>query len=109
MSNKSKTKQNIILLLMVVVIVLIPVMFIKGEYGGSDGEAEAAITELDKNYEPWFEPIFEPASGEIESLLFTLQGSIGVGIITGILGYYAGRNKCMKEVTNGQVHVLEGQ
>ena len=33
------------------------------------------------DYQPWFQPLYEPASGEIESLLFTLQGSLGAAVI----------------------------
>ncbi len=39
------------------------------------------------DYQPWFQPLYEPASGEIESLLFTLQGSLGAAVIFYILGY----------------------
>lgn len=86
-------KQNIILLLTCVLIAtgafaLAP----KGaEFGGSDGGAETAITKDNPDYKPWFSSLYEPASGEIESMLFTLQGSIGAGVIAYILGYQKGR------------------
>lgn len=86
-------KQNILLLLSCVLIA-VGAFFLApkdAEFGGSDGGAETAITEVNPNYEPWFASIYEPASGEIESLLFTLQGSIGVGIITYVLGYRKGK------------------
>ncbi|AMB96582.1 energy-coupling factor ABC transporter substrate-binding protein [Aerococcus urinae] len=86
-------KKNLLLILLALLIMFIPLFTIDGEYEGSDGGAEELIGELDESYTPWFEPIFEPASGEIESLLFTLQGSIGTGIICGIVGYYLGKNK----------------
>lgn len=92
--NKSTTRLNIILLLAVVVLMVGALVINQtGEYGGSDGEAEAVITEINPSYEPWFDSLLEPKSGEIESLLFTLQGSLGVGIITYILGYYKGKKK----------------
>lgn len=92
--NKSKTKLNIILLLAVAGLMIGALLINQtGEYGGSDGQAEEVITELAPDYTPWFESILEPKSGEIESLLFTLQGSLGVGIITYILGYCKGRKK----------------
>lgn len=87
-------KKNLVLLVIVVVMCLIPFFMPtnKGaEYGGSDDQAETAITQSHPDYKPWFESFFEPASGEIESLLFTLQGSIGTGVICYILGYYRGR------------------
>lgn len=92
--NKSKMSLNIILLLAVAALMVGALLINQnGEYGGSDGEAETVITEINPNYEPWFDSLLEPKSGEIESLLFTLQGSLGVGIITYILGYYKGKNK----------------
>jgi cobalt/nickel transport protein len=39
-------------------------------------------------YEPWFQPLWEPPSGEIESLLFSLQAAIGAVIIGYFFGYY---------------------
>lgn len=85
-------KKTLILLAMVIALVVLP-FFINhgGEYGGSDGEAENQILVTAPDYKPWFEPLYEPASGEIESLLFTLQGSIGAAVIFYILGYYRGR------------------
>lgn len=92
--NKSKMSLNIILLLAVATLMVGALLINQnGEYGGSDGEAETVITEINPDYEPWFDSLLEPKSGEIESLLFTLQGSLGVGIITYILGYYKGKNK----------------
>ncbi len=61
------------------------------EFGGSDDQAESAISQTHPDYKPWFSSFFEPASGEVESLLFTLQGSLGTGVICYILGYYRGR------------------
>lgn len=39
-------------------------------------------------YQPWFQSIYTPPSGEIESLLFALQAAIGSIIIGYFLGYY---------------------
>lgn len=74
-------QKNLLLFILVVLIAVIPLAFVEGEYGGSDGEAEALITEINTEYTPWASPLFEPASGEIESLLFALQAAIGAGII----------------------------
>ncbi|WP_058911268.1 energy-coupling factor ABC transporter substrate-binding protein [Entomohabitans teleogrylli] len=85
-------KKTLILLGLVAALMIVP-FFIDhgGEFGGSDGEAEQQIMAIAPDYQPWFEPLYEPASGEIESLLFTLQGSIGAAVIFYILGYYRGR------------------
>ena len=56
-------------------------------------EAEAAIGEINAEYEPWFESLWEPPSGEIESLLFVLQAAIGAGFIGYFIGYMRGKHK----------------
>lgn len=62
------------------------------EWGGADSEAEGVIEELTGGtYEPWFEPIMEPPSGEIESLLFSFQAAIGAIVIGYFFGYYRGK------------------
>jgi cobalt/nickel transport protein len=87
-------KKNLILALLVVVLAVIPLLISKdGEFGGSDDQAEAAITEIDANYKPWFSPIWEPPSGEIESLLFALQAAIGTGVVCYYFGYLKGKSK----------------
>ncbi len=97
-ASKSKTKVNLILLLAVAALMVGALLINQqGEYGGSDGEAEEMIAAINPDYTPWFESILEPKSGEIESLLFTLQGSLGVGIITYILGYYKGKKKSVAD------------
>ena len=100
MKNK-RVLTNVILLLLVVFITIIPFFVAKnGEFGGSDDQAEEAITQIDENYEPWFSPLFEPASGEIESLWFALQAAIGAGVIGFGLGYLKGKKKVNDEVND---------
>jgi cobalt transport protein len=62
------------------------------EWGGSDDAAVNKIGEM-SNYKPWFSPIWKPPSGEIETLLFSLQAAIGAGIIGYIAGLYTGRKE----------------
>ncbi|BCG08881.1 MULTISPECIES: energy-coupling factor ABC transporter substrate-binding protein [Buttiauxella] len=87
-------KKTLILLALVVGLMIVP-FFVShgGEYGGSDDQAEGQILVVAPHYKPWFKPLYEPASSEIESLLFTLQGSIGTAVIFYILGYYRGRRE----------------
>ncbi|MDN5859036.1 MAG: energy-coupling factor ABC transporter substrate-binding protein [Pseudonocardia sp.] len=80
------TALNWLLVVGVLVLVAVPVVFIDGAFTGSDGQAETAITESHPDYEPWFGPLYEPPSGEIESGLFALQAALGAGL----LGYYFG-------------------
>ena len=83
---KRSTLVNWLLLAAVVVLVAFPVVFVNGEFAGSDGQAEDAVTASHPDYRPWFAPLYEPPSGEIESGLFALQAAIGAGV----LGYYFG-------------------
>jgi len=86
-------KKNLLLLVAVVALTLLPILFLQdAEFGGADGEAEKAITEINSEYEPWFTAIWEPPSGEIESLLFVLQGVVGALIIGYFIGYMRGKN-----------------
>ena len=87
-------KWTILVLCAVIALAIVPLVVTGGaEFGGADGEAETAITEIDAGYEPWFSSIWEPPSGEIESLLFALQAAIGAGLVFYALGYYIGRAK----------------
>ena len=80
-------QKNLILVVLVVILAAAPLWLCKNaEFGGADGMAEELITETNPDYEPWFQPILEPASGEIESLLFALQAAIGAGIVGFVLG-----------------------
>ena len=93
MKKSSSARQNWLLAIAVLIITVVPVIFVRGEYGGADGQAEEAISKAHPNYEPWFEPFFEPPSGEIESLLFSSQAAIGAGVIGYAIGLYKGRNQ----------------
>lgn len=87
-------KKNIFLIILVVILAILPLFFQKGaEFGGSDDQAEAAITKIDASYKPWFSSIWEPPSGEIESLLFCLQAAIGAGFIGYFIGFSRGKQK----------------
>lgn len=99
MSTNSKVKtrnKNILLLILTVILIIVPLILNStAEYGGADGEAESLISEINPNYKPWFNSLYEPPSGEIESLLFSTQAAIGAGIIGYFLGYKKGKkDKC---------------
>jgi cobalt/nickel transport protein len=81
---KRRTLTNLALLLSIIALAVIPLMAHSGsaEFAGADGEAEDAVSMVDPRYEVWFEPLFEPASGEIESGLFALQAGLG-GVVMG--------------------------
>ncbi|MGE4282428.1 MAG: energy-coupling factor ABC transporter substrate-binding protein [Clostridia bacterium] len=98
--NKGLLKNNLLLLLLVVVIAVLPLILVQNaEFGGADGEAEGIILAINPDYEPWFHSIIEPASGEIESLLFALQAVLGSAVIFYYIGYVTGKKKGMEQAS----------
>lgn len=85
-----KKSTVIILLILVAIIAVYPLVTQQeAEFEGADGEAEEVITEINEDYEPWFEPLVGELPGEVESALFAIQAAIGASII----GYYFGSRK----------------
>lgn len=73
-------------------------------FGGADERAQQAIGTVAPDYEPWFAPVFEPASGEIASLLFALQAAIGAGVIGYWLGMSVARERARREAKHTESH-----
>lgn len=92
-TNPEKKQGNLWLIVAILALIVTPLLLVKGEYEGADGQAEALITEMNPDYEPWFEAIFEPPSGEIENLLFVSQAALGAGLLGYVIGFYKGRNQ----------------
>lgn len=89
--NNKKTFYSLLLIVLIFALIVFPLVFVSGaEFMGADGEAEELITEISPDYEPWFTSVWEPPSGEIESLLFAMQGALGAGFIFYYLGYKRG-------------------
>ncbi len=85
-------KNNLLLIALVLLIVIVPlVMNPNHEFGGADGEAMALVESSSEGFEPWFNSIWTPPSGEIESLLFAVQAALGSGVLMYILGYLKGK------------------
>ncbi|MER7441736.1 energy-coupling factor ABC transporter substrate-binding protein [Micromonospora avicenniae] len=87
---KRFSRVNLLLVLAVLLLTVAPVALGLGSgqepFTGADALAEQAIVDNHPDYEPWFSPIYEPPSGEVESALFALQAALGAGF----LGYYFG-------------------
>ena len=103
-----KRIQNLLLILGVVLLALIPLWIVEkpaagpdGEavaiFGGADDQAKNLIGEIRPDYQPWFSPLVEPASGEIASMLFALQAALGAGFIGYYLGVSVTREKMRRE------------
>ncbi|MHC5614816.1 MAG: energy-coupling factor ABC transporter substrate-binding protein [Nostoc sp.] len=97
MSQSKKGLSNWLLVVAVLALAVAPLIFVRGgEFAGSDDKAEIAITEIQPGYKPWFKSFFEPASGEIESLLFASQAALGAGVVGFAIGLYKGRSQQQK-------------
>ncbi|GAV21998.1 energy-coupling factor ABC transporter substrate-binding protein [Carboxydothermus pertinax] len=88
-----RTFTNIILLILVIALIAVPMFLVKGEFSGADELASRVIEKQDPNYKPWFSPVWEPPSGEIESFLFALQAALGAGFVGFYLGYLKGKKE----------------
>lgn len=87
-----KKSTRIVLGILVALLAILPLYLNKdAEFGGADGQAEEIVLEMNDTFEPLLEPLFEPASGEIESVLFALQAAAGAGVIFYYLGYQKGK------------------
>ncbi|WP_070000890.1 energy-coupling factor ABC transporter substrate-binding protein [Cellulosilyticum sp. I15G10I2] len=93
MKLKSVNK-NLVLGALVILLMVLPLMINKdAEFEGADGAAEAMIAEINPDYEPWMGFMFEPPSGEVETLLFSLQAALGTAVIFYYIGYSKGKKK----------------
>lgn len=96
-------KKVILLILLVILLSFIPLFALTdAEFGGSDDAGSQVVEEVDSGFKPIAEPILEKMlghelPGEIESLLFCIQSSIGVGIIAFFMGRFVERKKLGKE------------
>ncbi|MEU5894715.1 energy-coupling factor ABC transporter substrate-binding protein [Streptomyces venezuelae] len=91
-------KINTLLLLIVAALAVLPIALGLGDdeeepFAGADAQAETAITEIEPDYEPWFSPLYEPPSGEVESALFALQAALGAGVLAYYFGIRKGRRQ----------------
>ncbi len=108
-----KRSHNILLIIAVIVLAVCPLFLVQkpapdanGEraeiFAGADDKARHMVSEIDPNYKPWFEPLIEPASAEIASLLFALQAAIGAGVIGYYLGSAVTRDKMQRAQNAGK-------
>ncbi|MFZ5652135.1 MAG: energy-coupling factor ABC transporter substrate-binding protein [Bacillota bacterium] len=97
-ATKNLVLKNMLLVILVVALAVVPLAIHSGaEFGGADGEAEKVIKDVNPGYQPWFESIWEPPGGEIESLIFALQAAIGSGFIGYYFGYVRGKRRVQEK------------
>lgn len=94
--------KTIVILIVIAIIFIVPFVMYnglgedEGYFGGSDDSGSEYIEQNNPDYQPWAEVVWEPPSGEIESLLFALQAAIG-GLIFGyVFGMYNTQRKAKK-------------
>ena len=103
-----KRHQNLLLLIAVVLLAALPLWLVKtpapdvdgrpvAVFAGADDQAKELIGTIAPDYQQWFEPLLEPASGEIASLLFALQAALGAGFIGYYLGVSVTRERMLRE------------
>ena len=89
--------QNWLLAIAVIALTVFPLAFVRGDYSGSDGQAQDAITDIQPSYQPWASHLLQPASKEIESLLFASQAALGAGVMGYVIGLYKGRSQAIAQ------------
>lgn len=60
-------------------------------FGGTDARVTQILEE--DGARPWFTPVFEPGSSEVESGLFALQAALGGGLLGFALGRLSARRR----------------
>lgn len=106
---RSRPKSSSLLLLVGIVAIFALAMVLgssraddSGEkFVGSDSAATSQIEQDNPDYEPWFEPVFAPSSGEVESGLFALQAALGAGVLGYVIGVMRGRRRAEPAVETG--------
>lgn len=89
--------KNMTILAFVVLLAFVPLYLARdAKFEGADGLASEQISSINPDYTPWFESLWEPPSGEVESFLFTLQAAIGSGFLFYFIGYYMGKHSAKK-------------
>jgi cobalt/nickel transport protein len=88
----------------VVMVALIVLPFLtasEAEFAGADEAGSEAVASIAPDYDPtWIQNIWEPPSGETESMLFALQAAVG-GVL---IGYFFGYKRGQKRTTEQSQH-----
>ena len=100
--------ENLILLILVIILLVAPFVIYsglgedQGYFGGADDKGSDAVSET--GYQPWFNSIWTPPSGEIESLLFAVQAAIGAIIIGYAFGYWRASASIKKQEQKDKIN-----
>jgi cobalt/nickel transport protein len=90
----SKVWNTLALLVLAVAIVVAALILHHGsDFAGADSVSTELVAESAPDYEPWFSPLWEHESGEVEAGMFALQAGLGAGIVGFALGTLRGRRE----------------
>ena len=62
-------------------------------FAGTDSLATRHIEAANPDYVPWFQPLFQPSSSEVESGLFALQAALGGTVLGFTIGRLSARRR----------------
>ena len=93
--NKSKKGiSNWLLLGGVVILSALPLVIARNaEFAGADDRAAKAVTEVQPGYKPWFQPLMQVPSCEVQTFLFASQAALGAGVLGYLIGLSKGRTE----------------
>jgi cobalt/nickel transport protein len=52
-----------------------------------------AVNEVQPEYKPWFQPLMQAPSGEVQTFLFASQAALGAGVLGYLIGLSKGRTE----------------
>ncbi|MEG1501510.1 MAG: cobalt transport protein CbiN [Clostridiales bacterium] len=85
-------KINWLLLIIAIAIFIVPFFMYPGmDMPGADDQGADLIGQINSDFEPIMKSIFEPASDQMEGLLFALQTAIGAGVLGFTFGRITGK------------------
>ncbi len=83
----TKLYRKLLLLSLVCFLSALPLLVVKNsEFGGVDDLSSQLVHNLDPGYVQWISNLWSPPGSETESLLFSIQATIGGGVIGYIFG-----------------------
>ncbi len=97
MNQSKRGLSNWLLLGGVVILAAAPLIFARNaEFAGADDRAAKAVTEVQPGYKPWFQPLMQIPSCEVQTFLFASQAALGAGTLGYLIGLSKGRSEQRK-------------
>jgi cobalt/nickel transport protein len=94
MNQSKKGMSNWLLLGGVIILSTLPLVIARdAEFAGADDSAAKAVSEVQPEYQPWFQPLMQAPSGEVQTFLFASQAALGAGVLGYLIGLSKGRNE----------------